>query len=346
MTAIDYERLYSDVLPSVVSVYVSAPGRRPAGGAGSGFVYDEAGHVLTNQHVVGDADRVDVRFAEGDWRVADVVGADVYTDLAVLRVDDRPDYARPLHVADENPAPGRPVAALGNPLGLDGSITAGIVSGSNRSMGTGRGFAIPDVVQTDAAINPGNSGGPLVAVADGGADDERDGIREYEVVGVNRAKRGDNIGFAVSPEMVARVVPSLVGDGEYRHSYLRIRTLDVTPTVASANGLSEPRGVLVVDAHPSVEGLVACDGTRRVRGQEVPVGGDVVVGIDGRPLHSHEELTRYLIAETRPDESVTLDLLRGGRPARVDVTLAERPVPGRRQRGPGPAGNDRHVPVR
>ena len=361
MTHIDYEHLYRDVLPSVVSIYVSTPRRPVVGGAGSGFVADDAGHVITNQHVVGPAARVEIRFSRGDWRVAEVVGADAYTDLAVVRVDDLPAYARPLALATENPSPGRPVAALGNPLGLDGSITAGIVSGSNRSMATEAGFAIPDVVQTDAAINPGNSGGPLVALANGGADVNEDGaggggggsggsasdshdgergeeddgeVPGYEVVGVNRAKQGDNIGFAVSAEMVARVVPALVEEGEFHHSYLRIRTMDVTPTLASANGLEEPRGVLVVDVHPSVPDLYGCGEERQVRGRPVPAGGDVIVGIDGIELRSHEELMRHLIAETSPGESVALDVLRDGGSRTVEVTLAERPTPetGRRRR--------------
>ena len=330
---IDYERLYRDVLPSVVSIYPSRPDPRRLGGAGSGFVYDGTGHVLTNQHVVGDADRVEVRFSRGDWREASVVGTDADTDLAVVRVDDLPTDAAPLPIAGENPTPGRPVAALGNPLGLDGSITAGIVSGANRSMTTERGFAIPDVVQTDAAINPGNSGGPLVAVTDDG----------YEVVGVNRAKQGDNIGFAVSPAIVNRVVPALVADGEFRHSYLRVRTVDVTPAVAEANGLADSRGVLVVDVHPSVAGLRACADERRVRGRRVPVGGDVVVGIDGVELHSHEELTRHLITETAPGETVSLAIVRGGEERTVDVELVRRPPPERP--APGRRGNGQSAPA-
>jgi S1-C subfamily serine protease len=394
---IDYERLYRDTIPSVVSIYVGR--RAPAMGAGSGFVYDVMagadGYVVTNDHVVADATDVEVRFADGQWRTGRVVGRDAYTDLAVVRIPDLPAAARPLPVAADNPTPGRPVAALGNPLGLDGSITAGIVSGANRSMPTSSGFAIPDVVQTDAPINPGNSGGPLVALSlatdaetdddgegghdatasdgghdatagegdhdatasDGGhettaddrhgpdvdgrhvhdsdGDDSSEGVEDhdapaYEVVGVNRARQGDNIGFAVSPAIVTRVVPSLIEEGRYRHSYLRTRTLDVTPTVAEANGLDEPRGVLVVDV---ATGPTAGDrfrrstGVRTVRGQRVPTGGDVIVGLNGRELRSHEELMRYLITETRPREPVDVDVVRDGEPRTLSVVLGERPDP-------------------
>ena len=260
-----------------------------------------------------------MRFAGKAWRLGRVSGTDAYTDLAGVRVPDLPADARPLALAAENPAPGRPVAALGNPLGLEGSITAGIVSGANRSMAAGGRFAVPDVVQTDAPINPGNSGGPLVAIgADGG----------YEVVGVNRAKSGDNIGFAISPAIANRVIPALIENGEYRHSYLRVSTVDVTPTIAEANGLSEARGVLVVDAHPSVRRSVRPSrGHRRIRGREVPVGGDVIVGIDGHELASHEELTRHLITATRPGDVVELELLRDGSTIVTTVTLGERPNP-------------------
>jgi S1-C subfamily serine protease len=247
------------------------------------------------------------------------VGADAYTDLAVVRVPDVPEYAVPLPVADENPVPGQRVAALGNPMGLDGTITAGIVSGTNRTTPTGvglggGGFTIPDAIQTDAAINPGNSGGPLVTL-------------DGEVVGVNRAKQGENIGFAVSPAILARVLPELVERGAYRHSYLNVSTVDVSPTVAEANGLDEPTGVLVVDVRrgPASGGLVGCRGTRRVRGHEVPVGGDVVVGVSGREVRSHEELLRYLITETEPDETVPVELIRNGERVTERVTLGERP---------------------
>jgi S1-C subfamily serine protease len=401
---IDYERLYRDTIPSVVSIYVGR--RAPAMGAGSGFVYDVVGpgdggsdsdsdadsnvnsdsdantvadgdagdagritatseatdvtgYVVTNEHVVSGVTDVELRFADGQWRTGRVVGRDGYTDLAVVSVPGFPAGIRPLPVAGENPTPGRPVAALGNPLGLDGSVTAGIVSGANRSMPTSGGFAVPDVVQTDAPINPGNSGGPLVAVAvgggtagadgdvgtdmDGNGSGNRDGdvtegghgnataaTPSYEVVGVNRARQGDNIGFAISPAIVTRVVPSLIDEGRYRHSYLRTRTLDVTPTVAEANGLDEPQGVLVVDVAtgPAAgDRLRRSTGTRTVRGQRVPTGGDVIVGLNGRELRSHEELMRYLITETRPREPVEVDVIRDGEQRTLSVVLGERPDP-------------------
>ncbi|UVE49127.1 trypsin-like peptidase domain-containing protein [Haloferax larsenii] len=331
-TPIDFEWLYRDVIPSVVSVYVG--GRRRPGGAGSAFVYDDQ-HLVTNEHVArladgSDTGRVELRFADGSWRVGDVVGTDAYTDLAVVAVDDLPADVGSLPLATQNPAPGRQVAALGNPLGLDGSISAGIVSGSNRSLPTSNGFAIPDVVQTDAPINPGNSGGPLVGrIADGESDPA------YEVVGVNRAKQGDNIGFAISPAIASRIVPDLVAEGRYRHSYLRARTLDVTPTVAEANGLDAPRGVLVVNAVGPDGGEAFLNGCHEAvahRGAEIPVGGDVIVAIEGNPVRTHEELMRYLITETRPGEPVAVDVYRDGDPATLVVELDERPVAGGRDR--------------
>jgi S1-C subfamily serine protease len=316
-----YQQLYRTTLPSVVSVYIAGDGRRP-GGAGSGFVHESDDGdpvVVTNQHVVGREAEVDVRFADGQWRVGTVVGSDAYTDLAVVDVPDLPTDARPLAFASENPVPGTRVAALGNPMGLDGSLSVGVVSGASRSMATRSGFTIPDVVQTDAPINPGNSGGPLV---------DLDG----RVVGVNRARGGDNIGFAVSAEVAARVVPSLVADGEYRHPYLKVRTLDVSPSVAQANRLDRPRGVLVVDvADGPARGILrGSRDSRRVRGHDVPAGGDVVVSIDGEPVDAHEELMRYLLLETRPRQEVTLELVRGGRRVEERVRLGERPMPGER----------------
>ncbi len=339
-----YTELYDATIPSVVSVYTDGAGPRRPQGAGSGFVYD-GDHLVTNEHVVRGSDRVEVRFAEGEWADGRVVGADRYTDLAVVAVDGRPAYAEPLSVATETPKPGAPVAALGNPMGLDATISTGVVSGVNRSMPTEDGFTIPDTVQTDAPINPGNSGGPLV---------DRDGA----VVGVNRARGGDNIGFAVSPALVSRVVPDLIeaGEtrhatlhvstvdvspalvsrvvpdlieaGETRHATLHVSTVDVSPTVAAANDV-EPGGVLVVDVRegPASGVLGGCTAVRGVRGQRVPVGGDVLVGIDGRELHSHEELVRALMTDYRPGDAVDLRVRRGAGETTERVRLADREDP-------------------
>lgn len=320
-----YEELYQSTIPSVVSVYVTSD---RLGGAGSGFVYDtgamspEAGYIVTNEHVVRTDDEVDIRFSDGDWRVGQIVGTDAYTDLAVVRVANRPEYARVLSLASENPAPGKRVAALGNPMGLDGSLTTGVVSGANRSMPTQEGFTIPDTVQTDAPINPGNSGGPLVTT-------------DGEVVGVNRARGGDNIGFAISAEITARVVPTLIEHSSYRHSYLKIQTIDISPTIAAANGLDESRGVLVVEVSlgPASGALIGCRGNRQTNGRQVPVGGDVITHIDGQRIDSHEELMRYLLLETQPNDTVSVDIIRDGVSLTEHVTLAERPRPTPR-RGP------------
>ncbi|HKJ58355.1 MAG TPA: trypsin-like peptidase domain-containing protein [Halobacteriales archaeon] len=314
-SAPDYTQLYDRTIGSVVMLRVDAGEQGVVGG--SGFVYDRRGHVVTNEHVVGDADTVEVRFRDGEWRTADVVGTDVYSDLAVVRVADPPDYATPLPVAETNPDPGERVVAMGSPFGLAGSVTAGIVSGVNRSMPTENGFSIPDTVQTDAAINPGNSGGPLVST---------DGT----VVGVNRARGGENVGFAISAAIVERVVPALIARGSYEHTYVGIFTLDVTPAIADAYELDRARGLVVVqvaDGSPAEGVLQAADGSETVGGQSIPTGGDVIVAVDGQPIDAHQDLSRYLALEASPGQAVSFTVVRNGTRQTVDLTLGSRPTP-------------------
>ncbi|MFP4188279.1 MAG: S1C family serine protease [Halobacteriales archaeon] len=308
-----YSNLYDEVIGSVVSIRVDA---ESGSAQGSGFIYDFNGHAVTNQHVVRSADEVDVRFSNGDWRRADVIGTDVYTDLAVLEIDDVPESAEPLPLATEGYSQGTPVAALGNPLGLEGSVTQGIVSGLNRSMQTEGDFTIPDTVQTDAGIDRGNSGGPLVTL-------------DGEVVGVNRARQGASIGFAVSSDLVERVVPDLIQDGDFEHPYMGVSTIDVSPTVANANGLEEPRGVLVAqtpDGGPS-DGVLRESEEEDYNGERMYVGGDIIVGIDGTTIDSHEELSRYMMLHTDAGETVDITVLRDGERTTEQVTLATRPEP-------------------
>ncbi|WP_313692000.1 S1C family serine protease [Halorarum halobium] len=315
----DYAALYDGVITSVVGVRTNA-------GQGSGFVYRVSGtndtsYVVTNAHVVGDASSVIVQFATEESRRGEVVGRDRLADLAVVRVTRTPDSARALPVASSPPDPGRKVAAIGNPLGLDESITHGIVSGVNRTLPTTRAGAVPNVIQTDAPINPGNSGGPLVTC---------DGT----VVGVNTAgipaARADNIGFAVSATLVEQVVPALVRTGEYDHAYLGVTTAPVTPGLVSATGLNATDGVYVhetAQGGPAAGTLRGTTGFAVVDGTRVPVGGDVVVGIDGRAVDSTEDLSQYLLTEARPGDTVTLTVIRDGERTEVTVTLAERPEP-------------------
>ncbi|MDZ7689222.1 MAG: trypsin-like peptidase domain-containing protein [Halobacteriales archaeon] len=309
-----YANLYQEIIDSVVSIRVSASSGQTA--QGSGFVYDFNGHIITNQHVVTDADEVEVRFSEGDWRRGEVIGTDVYTDLAVVEVSDVPGYAEPLPLADDHPRQGTPVAALGNPFGLEGSITSGIVSGVNRSTRTESDFSIPDTVQTDAGIDSGNSGGPLVTL-------------DGEVVGVNRARQGNSIGFAVSSALVERVVPDLIHTGSTEHAYMGVSTIDVSPRVADANELDVPRGVLVVatpEGGPS-DGVFVGSQEVTYEGFPMQVGGDVIVGVDGKTINSHEELSRYLMLHTEPGQTVDVSIIRDGDRETVQVTLGTRPEP-------------------
>ena len=316
----DYEALYDQVVDSVVSVVSAA-------GGGSGFVYRTAqdgtsGLIVTNAHVVDDASTVGVEFRRGDRRSGTVVGTDRLTDLAVVRVRDVPSYVAVLPVADSIPDPGEDVAAFGHPFGLDETITSGIVSGVNRSLPTTAGFTVPEVIQTDAAISPGNSGGPLVT-CDGTA------------VGVNTAgiaaTGAENIGFAVPVTVVSEVVPELIAQGDASHAYLGVGVAPVTPAIAEANGLEETDGVYVTAVGPGTPAdgaLRGATGSANVSGGLVPVGGDVIVAIDGRPIQSPQDLSSYLLLETEPGRTVTVTVVRDGDRVDVPVIVGERPEVG------------------
>ncbi|MFB6359793.1 MAG: S1C family serine protease [Halobacteriales archaeon] len=309
-----YTRVYRDTVDSVVLVQITGP---RLGGQGSGFVFDADGHVLTNQHVVAEADRIDLRYADGSWQSAQVVGTDVYTDLAVLRPAAGP-AAEALPFVDSKPAIGTEVVAIGSPFGLEKSLTTGVVSGVGRAIPTRAGFTIPDSVQTDAAVNPGNSGGPLVTL-------------DGEVVGVIRSGGGDNIGFAISAALVQRVAPVLVEDGEYEHAYMGVGILDVSPTVADANDLDRDSGVLVtrvVEDGPSDGVLEGSPRDEEIAGVEIPVGGDVIIGMDGQSIPTSGALGRYLALQTRPGQTIDVEIIRDGEERTVDLTLGARPPPG------------------
>lgn len=314
-----YTEVYEDVLDSVAFVSVAGLDDPLTGeeteGQGSAFVYDDD-HVVTNEHVVWGGESVELQYPNGDWTDADVVGTDVYSDLAVLEVAHRPDVADPLSFVDVLPAVGQEVLAIGNPFGFEGSMSRGIVSGVNRSLPGPAGFDVPNVVQTDAGVNPGNSGGPLVDV-------------DGDVLGVINAGIGETVGFAISAALSQRVVPSLIEQGEYRHAQLGIQHREVDPAVAAANDLEEAAGVLVVevvDDGPAEDVLRGSDEVERRDGEQVPVGGDVVVGLAGEEIPDRHALSMVLALDTSPGDVIEVDVLRDGERVTEELELDSRPT--------------------
>jgi len=322
--------LYRRVNPAVVNVTVVLPsGGFGVSGAdmaqGSGFLYDAEGRIVTNNHVVADAQRVDVTFADGATQTARLLGVDPDTDLAVLDVDTVPVDTKPLSFGDSDALTvGQTVAAIGNPFGLEGTLTVGIVSAVGRVVPSGLSqFSIPQMIQTDAAINPGNSGGPLLNL-------------RGEVVGVNtqiqtadgvRANTG--VGFAVPSNIIARVVPALIADGKYTWPWLGVRGGSVTPMVAQANDLGEALGAYLAEVIPGgpaeAAGLRGATRETAVDGLPVPVGGDVVTAVNGQPLRTFDDLLEYVALRAEVGQTVQLTVLRDGRERTIAVTLKARP---------------------
>ncbi|MEZ5102344.1 MAG: trypsin-like peptidase domain-containing protein [Thermoleophilia bacterium] len=283
---------------------------------GSGFVADEDGNIVTNAHVVSGADSVTVTFANGDQAPAEVVGVDESSDLAVVRVDPSATDLQPLAVATTDDLRiGDVVVAMGSPFGLEGTITAGIVSAKGRTIDSPNGYPIQDAIQTDAAINHGNSGGPLL---DANGD----------VVGVNAQIASDSggnegVGFAIPAETVTRVTQQLIAGETIGRPYLGVSL--VTVDQATAEELGIPQGALIGEVKPSTPaadaGLQAGTPTN---GQTLPTDADVVTAVDGEPVASSDELIAA-ISGMQPGDTVTLTVSRSGESRSVDVTLGTRP---------------------
>jgi serine protease Do len=313
-----YTDVYDAVIDSVTQVRVfgiESPDLDGEGrGQGSGFLV-EGDYIVTNEHVVAGGEEIDLQYINGDWTSTTLLGTDVHSDLAVLEADRVPDEATPLGLAAEHPVVGQEVLAVGNPYGLEGSMSAGIVSGVDRTVpAPEQEFSFSNVIQTDAAVNPGNSGGPLV---------DLDGT----VAGVVNAGGGNNIGFAISAALTHRVVPALVEDGEYEHAYLGIQLRTVDRLVAEENDLAEATGVVVVDTEPNGAADGVLQGAERFverRGESVPVGGDVIRAIDGDPIPDRHALSTYLALETSPDERVDVDVFRDGTRETIGLSLGTR----------------------
>jgi S1-C subfamily serine protease len=340
----DYEsavlrNLYEQVGPSVVNITVNMghptvsgnddiPRDLEISSSGSGFVWDTNGHIVTNFHVVESASNLQVTFSDGTMSIAEVVGEDEDSDLAVIKIDPTGYDLVPVRLGSmDDVYVGMRVAAIGNPFGLQGTLTSGIVSAIGRSIPapTLGNYTIPDSIQTDAAINPGNSGGPLL--------NERG-----EVIGVNSQIRSEvransGVGFAVPVSILGRVVPSLIENGRYQHSYLGVSGVTFSPLCGPDLDLDPAqRGVLVervLDGGPAERaGLRGAD--RRIA-TEYPricpnvTGGDLVTAINGELVTSFEEMLTYMARYTSPGDTVQLTVLREGEEQQVDLTLGTRP---------------------
>ncbi len=316
--------VYEQAGPSVVhitsrtQVFDVWRGIVPREGTGSGFVYDTTGHIVTNNHVIQGADTIEIVLADGTSLPAEVVGTDSYYDLAVLRVDPGALATAALPLGDSDTLRvGQRVLAIGNPFGLDRTLTTGIISALDRTIESESGSVVGNAIQTDAAINPGNSGGPLLNT-------------RGEVIGVNTAIQSPTggsvgIGFAVPISAVRRVVPDLISYGYYRHPSLRIAVRELGYEVRPAEDGAQ-RGLLIVDLDPN--GPAARAGLRAAIAQRqgrriVYVGGDIITAIDGQPVATRDDLTLYLENNTVPGDSVTVTYERDGDLHDVQVTVGE-----------------------
>jgi len=318
--------LYERVSPSIVAVQTSS-------GLGSGFVFDGQGHVVTNFHVVDGANQVEVDFMSGYKAYGEIVGTDLDSDLAVIKVDAPAEELKPIALGNSDELKvGQSVVAIGNPFGLNGTMTLGIVSALGRTSESahttadGTFFTAGDLIQTDAAINPGNSGGPLINL-------------NGEVVGVNREifsfnqtstgqPANSGIGLAISSNIVKRVVPVLIAEGKYDYPYLGISSMDdMSLEVIDALGLKAFTGAYVTEVTPGgpadKAGIREGDRTTSVPG--LRAGGDLIVAIDGHEVRRFDELLAYLITNKMPGDTVVLTILRGEQKSDVSLELGKRP---------------------
>jgi S1-C subfamily serine protease len=312
-------QIKADIVQQTQSLF-GVPQEQQSTATGSGFLIDEDGHILTNAHVVEGANDVEVQLGDGDTQSAEIVGTDPSSDIALLKVDDT-NGVGPLELGDSDKVQvGDPVVAIGNPFGLDRTVTSGIVSALQRQIQAPNGFSISDVIQTDAPINPGNSGGPLID-ADG------------RVIGINsqiESSSGGNqgIGFAVPIKTAVDVVNQLENGGEVHRAYLGITGADITPEIANALELPVDAGILVervVANGPADDaGINGATGEATAVGQTYPAGGDIITRVDGKEVTGMEDLIS-IINDHRPGDELTLTVLSDGEQREVTVTLGDRP---------------------
>ncbi len=338
-TDLDLTTLFSDVDQSVVQISESS-----ASTLGSGFVYDNLGHIVTNYHVVGNPQETNlherafhITFLDGTTYIGRVIGADLYSELAVMMVENiTRESLIPLPLGNSSQLNiGQPVVAVGNPFGLSGSMTEGIVSGLGRILPSSvpqddlllrqedaPPFLIPNIIQTDAVINPGNSGGPLLTTSG-------------EVIGMNTAILSNTgvyagVGSAIPSDVIKKVVPELISTGTYRQPYIGIAGVDMSPEIADEMGLNGSRGFLVTEVtsgSPAERSGIRGEGALTdINGRQIELGGDVIVAVDNVSVRKIDDLLSYLQSERSIGETVTLTVIRDGKNQEIGMTLAARPT--------------------
>jgi len=308
--------------PGVIQVNIQRPQQIIGNSVGSGFVFDINGHIITNAHVVKDAEKITVTFLDGRSYNADLIGTDPSTDIAVIQVKVDVSLLHPLPLGDSSKLKvGEQISAIGNPFGLSGSMTSGIVSQLGRQLPSENRFLIPDVIQTDAAINPGNSGGPLIN-------------SRGEVVGINSAIQSTTgeftgIGFAVPSNTITKIVPVLIRDGEYKHPWIGISGEDIVPDHARILGLQDAVGFLIVtvveDSPAEKAGLHGFSETVEENNRSYNIGGDIILKADGKDVRKIDDLLIHLQREKSVGDELILEILRDGRTTEIIIILGERP---------------------
>ena len=309
---------------SVVQVNVrSADGRIMPGSMGSGFVYSDDGYIITNNHVIDNAEKVTITFLDGESYIAQIIGTDSDLDLAVLKVQTGSTYLQPIPIGDSSKLKvGQEIAAIGNPFGLSGSMTSGIISQMGRLLPQDSGYSIPDVIQTDAAINPGNSGGPLLNM-------------KGEVVGINTAIQSatgefTGVGFAVPSNTVKKVIPVLIEKGIFHHPWMGISGSDVDPELAKVRELNSSKGFLiatVIEGSPAEDaGLQGVTDTKEIDGREYPLDGDIILKIDDVVVRKISDILVYLQREKSIGDEMIMTINRDGMLIEKVLVLGERPL--------------------
>ena len=315
--------IFEQTEESVVQVNVrTTDGRNNPGNMGSGFVYIEDGYIITNNHVVDDAGIVNITFLDGESYTAKIIGTDPDLDLAVLKVEMESRYIQPIPIGDSSQLKvGEQITAIGNPFGLSGSMTSGIISQMGRLLPQDSGYSIPDVIQTDAAINPGNSGGPLLNM-------------KGEVVGINTAIQSatgefTGVGFAVPSNTVKKVIPVLIRDGIFHHPWMGISGSDVDPELAKVRGLASSKGFLVatvIEGSPAEEaGLLGVTDTKEIDGREYPLDGDIIIKIDDVVVRKISDILIHLQREKSVGDEMIMTINRDGAIIEATLVLGERP---------------------